>query len=225
MDTGLKGFLRNITLASAWVSSIKSVAADAFVLSFERTHPFLPGQVVAVTTDRNIPPRLYSVCSGADEGEISILFNIKPDGLLTPKLARLLPGDQLFVSAPFGAFLGDNKPAWWIAAGTGIAPYRAMMRSGLGAQNWLIHGSRRLANFYFDDEMVSFFGDRYVRCCSQEKADGVVHGRLTAWLAGQTRFPPVQYYLCGSAEMVVEVRDILIRGGVNLNSIMSEIYF
>ena len=33
------------------------------------------------------------------------------------------------------------------------------------------------------------------------------------------------YYLCGSADMVVEVRDILIGKGIPFGHIISEIYF
>jgi ferredoxin--NADP+ reductase len=34
-----------------------------------------------------------------------------------------------------------------------------------------------------------------------------------------------KYYLCGSAEMVVESREILISKGIPFNNIVAEIYF
>jgi ferredoxin--NADP+ reductase len=34
-----------------------------------------------------------------------------------------------------------------------------------------------------------------------------------------------KYYLCGSAEMVVDVRDILIAKGIPYEQIFAEIYF
>ncbi len=226
MDKGLSSFIQNLSLNEQQVLRIEAVSSDAFVLHTERHHSFLPGQVVALTNDRKLPPRLYSLCTSPDEQSLGILFTIKPDGLLTPRLAMVRPGDTIYVSAPFGAFLGDRRPAWWIAAGTGIAPFRSMIRSGLGENNMLIHGSRLLEGFYFRDEFTAFFGDRYVPCCSQEHGDGVYSGRLTSWLRAKKSFDPLmQYYLCGSAEMVVEVRDILLEGGVGLNNIMSEIYF
>jgi ferredoxin/flavodoxin---NADP+ reductase len=226
MDKGLSSFIQKLNLVAQPVISVESASSDAFMLTTERLHAFLPGQVVALTTERDLAPRLYSICTAPDEDVIGILFNIKPGGMLTPRLARIKPGDKVFVSAPFGAFLGDSRPAWWIAAGTGIAPFRAMIRSGLGANNMLIHGSRLIEGFYFRDEFEHMFGDRYVRCCSQENGPGVYAGRLTSWLRLQKSFDPkLQFFLCGSAEMVVEVRDILLGGGVGLNNIMSEIYF
>lgn len=226
MDTGLKSFLQKISLKPVKVNSIEEIASSVFVISFDRKHDFLAGQVLAISTNADIPPRLYSICSGPEDSEMSILFSEKPDGLLTPRLADLKSGDELLASAPFGAFLGDDKPAWWIASGTGIAPFRSMIRAGLGNKNKLIHGGRTADSFYFSEEMTSLFSNRYVRCCSQESADGLYNGRLTQWLKDQRQIPLDQmYYLCGSAEMVVEVRDILVNKGVTIDHIMSEIYF
>lgn len=225
MDSGLTNFLKNLKLEPLRIEHRREIAPGVYVLRLPRLHDFLPGQVVGISLD-GLPPRLYSIASGPGDPYIELLFNIKPDGQLTPRLAGLEPGDKLNVSAPFGAFLGDQQPAWWIAAGTGIAPFRAMMHAGLGHNKMLIHGGRTANSFYFEDEMLETFGQRYVRCCSQEEGPGLYAGRLTQWLrAQQTLDPSLLYYLCGSAEMVVEVRDILISKGVPIEQVMSEIYF
>ena len=226
MDTGLSEFVKKLPLVTLPVLNMQEISNQVFVLSFEQTKDFLPGQVVALTLDPQIAPRLYSLCSAPDDTNNSILFNVKADGQLSPRLAQLKTADTIQVSAPFGAFLGDEKPAWWIAAGTGVAPYRSMMRAGLSANKWLIHGGRTAASFYFHNEFLETFGERYVRCCSQEKGEGLHEGRLTQWLHDCNEIPVRQmFYLCGSSEMVVEVRDILIAKGVEIENIMSEIYF
>lgn len=226
MDAGLTGFLKKLPLQPQKLISIEQLNGEAFVLNFQRTSDFLPGQVVGVTVDASIPPRLYSICSGNNEPNLSILFNVKHDGVLSPKLAKLTIGDSLLVSTPFGAFLGDEKPAWWIASGTGVAPFRSMLRSGMGGNKTLIHGGRTVDSFYFENEMKVALAEKYIRCCSQEKGNGYYYGRLTSWLNEQAELPKNQsYYLCGSAEMVVEVRDILIGKGVEIDRIMAEIYF
>lgn len=226
MDNGLSVFVKKLPLITLPVLNIQEISDQVFVLDFERTKDFLPGQVVALTLDQQVAPRLYSLCSAPDDTNNSILFNVKADGLLSPRLAQLKIGDNIQVTAPFGLFLGDEKPAWWIAAGTGVAPYRSMMRAGMSANKWLIHGGRTAASFYFQNEFLESMGERYVRCCSQEKGEGLHEGRLTQWLRDATEIPAHQmFYLCGSAEMVVEVRDILISKGVEIENIMSEIYF
>lgn len=226
MDEGLSNYIKSIRLKPVSIDALTELSPDVYILSFKRLFDFLPGQVVAITTNLSIAPRLYSICSGSDENEISILFNEKPEGELTPCLAKLKIGATIMVSAPFGAFLGDNFPAWWIASGTGIAPYRSMIRSGLGENNTLIHGGRTLDSFYFSEEFKQLYSDRYIRCCSQENGDGVFNGRLTQWLKDQKSLPEkTNFYLCGSSEMVVEVRDILLSKGIAFERIMSEIYF
>ncbi|HQO49002.1 MAG TPA: FAD-binding oxidoreductase [Bacteroidales bacterium] len=226
MDTGLSGFIKKLPLKPLSLININQISPDAYILSLPKTHDFLPGQVVAITLDASVAPRLYSLCSAPKDETMQILFSVKPEGLLTPKLVNCSKGDQLLVSTPFGAFLGDEQPAWWIASGTGVAPYRSMLRAGLDHNKKLIHGGRFAHNFYFQDEFASALNDNYIRCCSQESGDGLYHGRLTTWLHEQQQLPAHQmYYLCGSAEMVVEVRDILIGKGIAIERIMSEIYF
>ncbi len=226
MDAGLVDFIEKLPLSKQIVTHIELLRKGVYLLHFLRTADFLPGQVVAISTDLSVPPRLYSICSGEQDEKLSVLFNLKSDGLLTPKLAQLSQGDPVWISTPFGAFLGDDQPAWWIAAGTGIAPFRSMMRSGMANGKTVIHGGRSADSFYFQNEFLSAFGENYIRCCSGEHAEGLYHGRLTQWMQEQDRLSKDQtYYLCGSAEMVVEVRDILIEKEIPIDKIMSEIYF
>jgi ferredoxin--NADP+ reductase len=132
----------------------------------------------------------------------------------------------LFVSDPEGDFIDDNSPAWWIASGTGIAPFASMFRSGLRENKILIHGGRHAHSFYFENEFLPEMGETYIRCCSQDSADGLYSGRLTRYLQEISVLPKnCRFFLCGSPEMVVEVRDLLINRGVEYNRIVAEIYF
>ncbi|MEE4257707.1 MAG: FAD-dependent oxidoreductase [Bacteroidales bacterium] len=209
------------------VESNTEITEGVFVLSYPRSHAFVAGQVVGICLVEGEKPRLYSIASGNQDDMIRLLYNIKPGGEISPGLAELKRGDTLFVSAPFGSFYGTSAPAVFIASGTGIAPFASMLRSGLHQDKMLIHGGRTLDSFYFREEMESVLGnDNYVRCCSQEKGEGVYEGRLTAYLREQEDLPAGRkYYLCGLAEMVVESRDILIEKGIPFENIVAEIYF
>ncbi|HET6556170.1 MAG TPA: FAD-dependent oxidoreductase, partial [Prolixibacteraceae bacterium] len=184
------------------------------------------GMVVKLTVNNEIVPRIYSLCSGKEEDEIRVLFHIKEDGLLTPLLAQISEGMKVWVTEPYGSFLDHNKPAWWIATGTGIAPFYSMFRSGIAENRTLIHGVRSLDQFYFEDQFELTLADRYIRCCAHESSPDVFPGRVTTYLQGIKDLPPhINYYLCGKALMVVEVRDLLIAKGVPYENILSEIYF
>jgi ferredoxin/flavodoxin---NADP+ reductase len=215
----------NPNLQKYSLTNNEEISPGVHVISFLRDLEFLPGQVVKIAIDNNHAPRIYSICSGNSEEEIKILFNIKDDGFLTPKLATMIPGEKILVSKPYGSFLGTEEKAWLIATGTGIAPFYSMLKSGLSQQKKLIHGVRNLNQLYFEDEIEEMLGDNYVRCCSGESSCNTFPGRVTHYLDETQIFPDVKYYICGQALMVVEVRDLLIQKGIGFKNIMAEIYF
>jgi len=214
------------TLKEVTISGNEEISPGVHLISWKREHTFVPGQVVKITLDPSDAPRIYSVCSGASESEIRVLFNVKEDGILTPRLSGVIPGMKIWASNPYGSFKDNGTPAWWIATGTGIAPFYSMFRSGISENRTLIHGVRQLSQFYFEDELEWALGGNYVRCCSQEQSCNVFPGRVTDYLNEQKSLPTdINYYLCGKALMVVEVRDLLISKGVPYENILAEIYF
>lgn len=213
-------------MKTVFIKGIKEIAKGSYLFSFSRDFEFLPGQVIGINIGDEKPARLYSIASGNKENDIRILFNIKDDGYLTPLLARCKPGDSLQISPPFGNFNCNEKEAYWIASGTGIAPFVSMIFSGMAEGKTLIHGSRFLSNFYFQSEIEPVMKKKYIRCCSSESGEGVYPGRLTKYLKDMGSLPAdKKYYLCGSPEMVVDTRDILISKGIPYENIIAEIYF
>jgi ferredoxin--NADP+ reductase len=207
------------------ITNNEEISPGVHVISFLRGFEFGPGQAVKIAIDKTIAPRIYSICSGNTEHEVRILFNIKDDGYLTPKLATYIPGDQILVSQPYGTFTGTKNKAWFIATGTGIAPFYSMILSGLADDKTLIHGVRYLNQFYFEDELEETLGNNYKKCCSSESSCDTIPGRVTDFLNNTENLPDVKYYICGQALMVVEVRDLLINRGIKFENIMAEIYF
>jgi ferredoxin/flavodoxin---NADP+ reductase len=213
-------------LEEVTITGNEEISPGVHVIKWKRIVDFHPGMVVKIAADKVMAPRIYSICSGNDDPEIKVLFNVKDDGLLTPWLAGVIPGMKIWVSKPYGSFKDGNKTAWWIATGTGIAPFYSMLRSGNSENKTLIHGVRHLNQFYFEDELEWAMGDRYVRCCSHEQSCNVFPGRITKYLEEIKELPTdINYYLCGKAIMVVEVRDLLISRGVPYENILAEIYF
>ncbi len=213
-------------LSPVILSFTEEVSSGIYLIGFQRTFDFEAGQVIGIALAEDGPRRLYSICSGEKEGEVSILYNVIDEGYLTPRLSDLEAGDTLWITEPRGEFTGNDEPAVWIATGTGIAPFYSMLRSGRAANKILIHGNRYLEQFHFYDYFVELLGKQYTRCCSAEEDEGVYHGRVTSFLEEHPLPDPgLKYYLCGNAEMVVETRDILIKKGIPFDRIISEIYF
>ncbi len=201
------------------------VSPGVYWLTFRREWAFVPGQSIALTLDPREPARFYSIASGADDPLAAVLYDIVPDGLLTPRLAALKPGDPLLCSQPFGAFRDAEGPSCWIATGTGIAPFISMARSGASGAKLLVHGSRTLAGLHERKYFASLMGERYVPCCTRETGERVYPGRPTEWLV-MTPLPTAErFLLCGNSGMVVGARDILIGKGVDFANVIAEIYF
>jgi ferredoxin--NADP+ reductase len=208
------------------LSFSEEISSGIFLFGFPRKFEFRAGQVIGISLQPEGARRLYSICSGEQDPEIWILYNVVEEGFLTPSMSSLEKGDTIWITEPRGTFTGSKAPAVWIAAGTGIAPFYSMCRSGLHHDKILIHGNRYLEQFFFYDEFSDILGPQYIRCCSSEYDDHVYHGRVTAYLSeAESLDTDMKYYLCGSAEMVVDTRDILIERGISFDHILSEIYF
>lgn len=217
------------------VNRLERLSSDAWMLYWRRDFAFRAGQVIPLALDAVGPTRLYSLATGENDPEAGILFNLVEAGRLTPRMGNLKPGDKFWVGKPQGTFVLDQPGAVFIATGTGVAPFLSVAASGLVQNCTLVHGARKRESFYLQEKLLQTPGLGYIRCCSQapqglstEVSDGsfpVFSGRVTAWLRQNDCDPTRKYYLCGSAEMVVEARDILVEKGVSFRQIISEVYF
>ena len=220
-----KHSLGDIELSPVNITKKDVLGEDAFVLYFKKFSDFHAGQVIAISMLKDEPPRLYSICSSPHEGEIAILFKVNPNGFLTPRLAQLEIGGQMMVSKAFGSFYGSPEADYWIAAGTGIAPFVSMQKLGLANNKTLIHGGRNEASFFFAHLFQNTKGLNYIPCSSVMDKAGYYQGRLTEYIKKEALDTKKKYFVCGSSEMVVQVRDLLISRGVEYENIIAEIYF
>lgn len=215
----------SIDLHPITVKNLIRLSSDSYLLSFERNFDFTAGQVLGIALSPDDEPRLYSIASGEKDKDVEILFNVKPGGELTPKLTGLKTGDTFYITLPFGSFRDTDKPAFFIATGTGIAPFRSMIRSGIKHEITLVHGSRIPENFYFSSELTTA-PINFVKCLSKGDEPGVFNGRVTDYLKSLENLPADHnYHLCGNAEMVIECRDYLLEKNIPFGNIIAEIYF
>ena len=100
-----------ITLKEVVITGNDEVSPGVHLISWKRVSGFVPGQVVKITLDPSVAPRIYSVCSGNGESEIRVLFNVKEDGILTPRLSGVIPGMKIWATNPYGSFKDNGRPA------------------------------------------------------------------------------------------------------------------
>lgn len=101
---------------------------------------YLPGEYVLLEDgDHRLPPRSYSLANAPrDDGLISLLVTRVPDGETSVWVhERLKVGDAVSISGPYGTFVdtpGSTAPVLFLAAGSGLAPIRALIDAALSSE-------------------------------------------------------------------------------------------
>ncbi len=207
---------------------------------------FQPGQYLTVraTVDGEECRRSYSICSGADEGELRIAVK-KVEGGRFSRFANdaLRQGQRIDVAAPEGRFtaeIGASRHDVFFAAGSGITPVLSIVRSMLAAnaraRATLVYGNRTTSSIMFrraleelKDRHLGRLSVFHVLSRESQEIDilnGRIDGERIALLA-RTIVPPNDvdaYFLCGPFGMIEEGRAALIAAGVEPLRVKSELF-
>lgn len=203
---------------------------------------FEAGQFVklALDIDGERIARPFSFVNPPGELPLEFYGVVVPDGPLSPRLARLQPGDSLFLSSmPAGFLVLSEVPAaeelWLLATGTGIAPFLSILRTPTPwtryARVILVHAVRRADELVYRDSLDALarvHGERFrsVSFVSREAARGALAGRIPAAIgdgrleaaAGCAIAPErSQLMLCGNPDMLKDVSAALAARGLRRN--------
>lgn len=217
----------------AWTDRLFSLRFDT------ELPPFKAGQFVRVglDIDGERVARPYSLVNGPDEPVGEIYFNPVPEGPLSPALARLQPGDTLWVSDSANGFLvldevPDCRDLWLMATGTGVGPFVAMLATDEPWQRFsrvnLVHSVRTQAELGYRDRFTALQSRhrdqfRYLPVVTRETAPDCLGARIPALLRDgslETAAGAVintadsHVMLCGSQTMISEVMVVLSERGL-----------
>ncbi|WP_372789794.1 FAD-binding oxidoreductase [Paraconexibacter sp.] len=101
---------------------------------------YRPGEYVLLEDrDAGTPPRSYSIANAPrPDGLISLLVTRVPSGATSPWIHdHVRVGDDLSISGPYGTFVDDvaaRTPCLLLAAGSGLAPERALVEAALSVR-------------------------------------------------------------------------------------------
>jgi ferredoxin-NADP reductase len=208
--------------------------------TFETEVPltFTPGQFVSLFTERNgkTVTRAYSIASAPQGNRFELCLNLVEEGILSPWLFQLQPGDLIEYKGPFGAFVFREPPndSILVATGTGVTPYRSMLHHHLLSDPQrrctLVFGARHehgiLYRAEFEDLARTIPNFRFLPTITRPGPGwtgltGRVHDHVLLEL-GDRR--DVDVYICGLAEMVNELRNKLKEEGLDRKRIIVEKY-
>src|SRR2546428_466414 len=160
---------------------------------------------------------------------------VVPGGPLSPRLARLQPGDTLYLAPNPAGFLvlsevPDAETLWLISTGTGIAPFLSILRTEApwrGFRNVvLVHAVRHAKELVYRDLILEISRKqklRYVTFVSREPHPGSLSRRIPAAVgdgrleqaAGLEIAPESsQVLLCGNPDMLKDATAALVERGL-----------
>jgi ferredoxin-NADP reductase len=162
---------------------------------------FAPGQ--SIQLGEGPLERAYSLSCATDSPRLTLCVRAVKGGVFSARLAEAPIGTGFTLAGPHGYFTFRPSPraAFFVATGTGVAPFLSMVRSGTRGFT-LLHGARSPSDLYFR-ETFRAAAALYVGCVTG--GGGEFSGRVSDWL--RTRLAPGGYnfYLCGARDMVRDV--------------------
>lgn len=196
-------------------------------------YAFTAGQYLTLraTLDGEDVRRSYSLCAGADDGELRVAVKAVEQGLFSRWVNQSLhPGDTLEVMTPTGRFgAGAVTPGGGVyvafVAGSGITPVLSIVRTVLhrepSSRFFLFYGNKSAADILFRDSLTEL-KDRFLQrlavlhVLSREAQDvpllnGHLDGDKVRALLG-TMVPAASVdhaFICGPAAMISEVETTL----------------
>lgn len=216
-----------------WTDALFSLRVDAPALPFEA------GQFVriALEVEGELIARPFSFVNAPDDPAMEFYGIVVPEGPLSPRLARLAPGDSLKVARNPAGFLvlsevPDAQTLWLVSTGTGIAPFLSMLQTKTPWQRFanvvLVHAVRHANELAYREMLERLEKEkpgrfRYVTFVSRESRPGSLQGRIPAAVrdgrleaaAGLTLGPDsAQVLLCGNPDMLKDTTATLIERGM-----------
>jgi len=199
---------------------------------------FVPGQFLSLTRQigEDEITRAYSIASEPNGASFAFCANLVPEGHFSPFLFHMKPGDEIDFKGPYGGFILRRpvSDSIFVATGTGIAPFRAMVQPALRANPdrrfTLVFGVRHEQGLLYNDEWMALareFGNfEYLPTLTRPPEHwtgraGRVHAHVAEVLGER---PDVDVYICGLKEMVDELRAHLKSAGLDRKRMIYEKY-
>jgi ferredoxin-NADP reductase len=192
----------------------------------------LPGQHVDIrltAEDGYQAQRSYSIASAPEDERLELTVERLDDGEVSPFLVdELRAGDELELRGPIGGYFVWEAPLGGplllVAGGSGVVPFRAMLRhraaAGSEAEVRLVYSARSLAEVLYRSELDAFAADGVdVRLAlTREWPDGWTghRGRVDEAFLREAAWPPdrdVRAFVCGSTGFVETVAAALVALG------------
>ena len=183
--------------------------------------------------------RSYSIASAPEDGELVLTVERLEDGEVSSYLVEeLRPGDGLELRGPVGGFFvweaSFGGPLLLVAGGSGVAPFRSIVRHHLAVESEvplrLLYSARALEDVLYRDELDRLAASREVDVrftLTREWPDGWsgYRGRIDGDLLAEVGWPADErplVYVCGPTAFVETAASSLVELGHDPGRIRTE---
>jgi len=153
--------------------------------------------------------RDYTLVSAPKDQDLVLCVRHVENGRLSHFLSSAGSGTQISFAGPGGYFTykSSERPAVFVATGTGIAPFCSMVQSGAKGFK-MLHGVDGPQELHYKS-VIEPAAELYVPCSSgSQKSQGdFFGGRVTDYVQNHLDRKVYDFYLCGHREMI---RDMLL---------------
>lgn len=144
--------------------------------------------------------------------------------------------DLLRMEGPLGSFFlreSDKKNIILLATGTGIAPVKSILERVLQEPEkhidksfWLFFGARNLQDIFWEPTLISLNNLEYVKVLSRETKDflGFKGYVQDAVINKNIDLENAQVYACGSNDMIVSAKELLIKNNLSEKDFFSDAF-
>lgn len=215
------------------LSDLKTLSGETHNKAFN----FVPGQFVSIGFSATAW-RAYSIASTPQENELELVIRLVEGGVGSEAFRAANIGDEFEFKGPFGHFqLSQNPKAHLVfcATGTGIAPFRAMVKAEQSANTprnmTLLYGGKNADDLAYLNEANHWSADLNIQLGLSRDPDlhipeglkaQVEHCRITQLLENLDYTQDLEFYLCGNGSMVKSVQEILETKGVAKEKLFME---
>lgn len=233
------------------ISKITQLTTSSVMITFEvpellkKVFHFEAGEYLTLqqTIGGEKVRRAYSICSGVNEGELSVAVKRVPNGVFsTYATTQLKAGDVLEVMPPMGSFvffydIFGNRDIMLFSAGSGVTPMMSIAKTALSKTNIkvvFVYGNKSKEEALFFDEIEALriqYPERFLVHYAFSKQPWGDHytGRINDRIVNEifAKYKDLnwgRYYACGPTELVKNLREILLLRGIDKDRIFTELF-
>lgn len=217
----------------------------SFFVTRDPAFVFSAGQFARIGIDDGdggIVWRPHSMVSAPSDSQLEFLTVVVPDGAFTTRLARLHPGNSIYMEKMAYGFLAADRfvggrDLWMLASGTGLGPYLSILREPEPWHSYenliVVHSVKTAGELAYRAELAQMAREptgparlHYVPVVTRERCLGALDqripllidsGRIEVFVGLKLDLDRSRLMICGNPEMAKELRALLTGRGFRVN--------